>query len=621
MFETLKKLFSKSASPPPAAAPVTEARRPAAPAPAPASRSSSPAPAPAAPAPAPAPAPATGPAPKLAGDIIVLPLNEVIARLPSTLAALVLSQPGGTFSVSASVVLDQLRTGAVRITYSQLRQGSPPGTFADNTAHDDALIDLPLPLVLAAVGPGGLARRTNQKRMDVPDEVQGVFAAKQGQPNRAAATAPAPAAPTAAPKPVTTAPVAPAPTTPKPPTAAPVAPATAAPKPATAAPRPVTAAPVAPGPSAPKPFAPAAAPIPAPVAPRPVTPTLPPTTAPKPTTSIASGSTAPRPVSAMPFATTRPAPPPPAAAPAAPAATPAPSSEVVVTTIEAVSAAWPELVRQEIQQFRLGSATISIPVSRLEAGMKTGRVIFTWAELSAWLNVAAPQSDHGASPLELPLRVIAPLFMAVPRAAKARKVVSVSENVPDLFAGLARPPAPPPEPAPAPTPPAAPVVAPAAAAPVAAPVAAPAAVLPVVVAPTPAPASSVAASILAEVVEQFLNADWTPAEVVQKILKLPGVAGALLASKDGLLVAGQMPAPLKVEMMAAFLPQMFTHISGSTEEVQLGSLSALKLTTGQGACAIFQAGVLCLAVVSQPGQPLPEAALERIAVQLAQSNH
>jgi predicted regulator of Ras-like GTPase activity (Roadblock/LC7/MglB family) len=266
-------------------------------------------------------------------------------------------------------------------------------------------------------------------------------------------------------------------------------------------------------------------------------------------------------------------------------------------------------VRQEIQQFNLGSATISIPVNRLEAGMKTGRVVFTWAELCGWLSGAeVPPSANGESPVELPLKVVAPLFMALRRADKPRKAVSVDENLPDLFASVSRPPAP----VPVPEPEAAPVPAPAPE------LASTPEVAPVVEPPTPAPEPAAVPLTMAEILGQPEKTDWTPGEIAKGIMAMPGIAGALLASRDGLLVAGQMPAPLKAELMAAFLPQMFTHISGSTEEVQLGKLRAMKLTTGEGACAVFQAGVLCLAVLGQPGHAIPEPALERIADELAQ---
>jgi predicted regulator of Ras-like GTPase activity (Roadblock/LC7/MglB family) len=285
----------------------------------------------------------------------------------------------------------------------------------------------------------------------------------------------------------------------------------------------------------------------------------------------------------------------------------------VVTTIAAVSAAWPEPVRLEIEQFKLTDATISIPIARLEPGMKSGRVIFTWAEVCVWLNVAVPPSVNSETEVVLPLKVIAPLFLAAPRAGKSRKVVSVAESVPDLFATKQAPPPPPPPPPTAPEPAPAPVEAAVAAPePVVAPVAAEVA--------QPTPEVAPAPQSFAEILGQPDKTDWTPAEIVQGLMAMPGIGGALLASKDGLLVAGQMPAPLKLELMAAFLPQMLLKVSGSTVEVELGALRAMKLSTNETECLIFKGGALSLVVLSKPGQKLPEPALEQIAGELAQSN-
>jgi predicted regulator of Ras-like GTPase activity (Roadblock/LC7/MglB family) len=495
--------------------------------------------------------------------MIALPLNEILSSLPDDLAALVLERPGGTFSLSTAVAVEQLRTGAVRIPFAQLRKGSPPGTFASDASHDGALIDLPLSLVLAAVGPAGFARRSGQKRTDVPDEVKGVFGAKDRKVVISAGSSAPAVAPTA--------------------------------------PKPASAAPAAPPPSAPKPVAPAVAPIPEPMVRKPLTHAGPPVAAPKMTTSIAQGPAvakvpgsaplpfaAPKPASPLPFAAARPAPPPPAAA------VPAASGETVVMTIEAVSGAWPAAIHHEIRQFNLGSESISIPVSRLEAGMKSGRLVFTWAELCGWLGGPLLETANGQSQVELPLEVVAPLFLAKRRAATPRKIVTVGEDVPDLFAGLGRPAAPPPVPAAAPA--AAPVVAAAPPAPVAAP------------------------SVPAEVAEPASETELTPQEVVEWILTLPGVAGALLASNDGLLVAGQLPAPLEAETMAAFLPQILMRIGICTEEIRLGKLRSVMLLVGKTPCAMFRAGALSLAVLGQPGQTLPEAALERMAGELARQN-
>jgi len=266
-------------------------------------------------------------------------------------------------------------------------------------------------------------------------------------------------------------------------------------------------------------------------------------------------------------------------------------------------------VRNEIQQFQLTNATISIPVNRLEPGMKTGRVAFTWGELCGWLSITVPSSANGDTVVELPLKVIAPLFLAAPRTVKPRKAVSIGENVPDLFAGVSKPVAPQPEAEPAAAPAAPLRMAPAVALPTP---------VPSVTPPVRVPVPAVSANVLGEIFGHPSKGDWTPAEIVQKIQAMPGVAGALLASRDGLLVAGQVPPPLKTELIAAFLPQMLSQISNCTEEVHLGTVHALRLSTGQTNCLMLKAGKLCLAVLSKPDQKLPEAVLERIASQLAQ---
>jgi len=239
--------------------------------------------------------------------------------------------------------------------------------------------------------------------------------------------------------------------------------------------------------------------------------------------------------------------------------------------------------------------------------MKTGRLVFTWGELCGWLSDPLPESAHGQTEVELPLAVIAPLFMAKRRAAPPRKVVNLGENVPDLFGGKGRQAAPPPAPPPPPPEPVAP--------PEPEPVQAEAEE-PVFFPPAAEPAPEVRAEISARPAE----VDLTPEDVVAWVLTLPGVAGALLASNDGLLVAGQLPAPLEAETMAAFLPQILMRVGICTEEIQLGRLRSVTLLVGQTSCAMFKAGALCLAVMGQPGKALPETALERMAIELAQLN-
>jgi predicted regulator of Ras-like GTPase activity (Roadblock/LC7/MglB family) len=150
----------------------------------------------------------------------------------------------------------------------------------------------------------------------------------------------------------------------------------------------------------------------------------------------------------------------------------------------------------------------------------------------------------------------------------------------------------------------------------------PAAMTPAVTTTAP-PAAPVAApapaySALGELLGQPSKMDWTPAEVVEFILGLPGVSGAIFAASDGLLVAGRAPVPLKADMLAAFLPQIFNRVAEYTLEAQLGAVRAMKLWTGHAPCVIYKAGRLYLAVLPRAGQALPEATLERIATEMGQ---
>jgi predicted regulator of Ras-like GTPase activity (Roadblock/LC7/MglB family) len=87
-----------------------------------------------------------------------------------------------------------------------------------------------------------------------------------------------------------------------------------------------------------------------------------------------------------------------------------------------------------------------------------------------------------------------------------------------------------------------------------------------------------------------------------------------------LVVAAQLPAALKGETVAAFLPQIFGRVSQSAGEMQLGPVSSVVLAAGQGRCAIYKTGTLYLAVLGHPGAALPEAMLGRIAAELAKRN-
>jgi predicted regulator of Ras-like GTPase activity (Roadblock/LC7/MglB family) len=490
MFEFLKRLFSRQAAAPPVAAP----------------------------APPPAIVPPTPAPPEMqrvsqAGDTIPLQLGDIVARLPASLAPLVSPSATGTYRLPVKTALEQLPSGAVRISFGQLRQAFPPGTFAASAGLDETPVDLPLPKILGAMDPALLARRPGQKQVEAPEGISAIFGLNAAAA-RVAALRVAPAAP--------------------------------APPPMVAAPK--------------------------------VTPV-----AQKPPVSASLPAAAPLPVAAQ-----KPAAPAPATAP------PVPGKGALTVRLAALCESWPEPVRQEIAQLNWNGASVSLPMSRLEAAVKGGRVVFAWGELIEWLDVssAAGATRHRETPLELPLKVIVPLFMAQRPIPGPRKHLAVGENVPNLF--------------PAPGQPTAPAVPPPA--PVPAPIAAPA-----IVAATPA-------DVLGEIFGQPGRKDWSPEEITQKINGLPGVAGSLMAMNDGFVVAGALPPPLKSETMAAFLPQIFGRLAHYATEIQLGAPAALTLLAGQTPCAIFKTGALYLAVLGKPGEPLPEALLLRVAGELAKRN-
>src|SRR5262249_33815031 len=74
---------------------------------------------------------------------------------------------------------------------------------------------------------------------------------------------------------------------------------------------------------------------------------------------------------------------------------------------------------------------------------------------------------------------------------------------------------------------------------------------------------------------------WTPNDIVHKTSTLPGVAGALIALQDGLLVASCMPSSWKTETIAAFLPQIFGRMRQYTNELKMGELESIAFSVEQ----------------------------------------
>jgi predicted regulator of Ras-like GTPase activity (Roadblock/LC7/MglB family) len=111
--------------------------------------------------------------------------------------------------------------------------------------------------------------------------------------------------------------------------------------------------------------------------------------------------------------------------------------------------------------------------------------------------------------------------------------------------------------------------------------------------------------------------DRIPSELVARACTLNGVAGAVVALADGLLVSATVPPEFKAETIAAFLPQVFSRLEQAAGTMQIGELQTLMFTAGNRPWQIWRAGSLFFAAVGRPNELLPGAQLKIIAAQLA----
>ena len=315
--------------------------------------------------------------------------------------------------------------------------------------------------------------------------------------------------------------------------------------------------------------------------------------------------------------------PPPAATPVAQPAKPVSTAILPLVPLMTLAEGWPEDVCKEIVQLELVSAKVGLPVEDIQQALRQGRVSSSWQTVRSWIKPAplSMVSPHDAVMLDLPLKVVTPLFMAHQKVAKqSQEKVAVDETIPNLFFGFPQT-----EAAPISTPRASAPAVPSPAAPVSA-ASAPAA---------PAPAKPVDTNYYvweddsdqprANEVEvkpastpgtKFTGRFSTPNEVIARAAALEGVSGALIALPDGLMVASQLAPDLNGETLAAFLPQIFGKVSQCTKELRMGELNNLNFTVGNIPWKIFRVNAIFFAAFGKPGAPLPTSQLAALASEL-----
>jgi predicted regulator of Ras-like GTPase activity (Roadblock/LC7/MglB family) len=530
------------------------------------------------------------------GGGVHIPLQAVLSGLPLELKGRIKQSEVGeaTISVALEKVLSQLSHGAVKISFGELRRAAPE-VFSKETDRDQIQVALPLNEILSQLNPALLIRRQNQKQIEVPEEVSSPFGA-YGQGLAIPAAPARPAAPVA-PRAITPA----APLSAKP---APLAPL----RPTPAHPRPASPAPAARTPIQPMPFRstlnvahtpppPGATPAGFPPA-RPAVPTVR-----RPGASVPAPA-APQPASAHPFEA------------AVQPAHPADENAQLSVSLTALAETWPDALRQEIVQLNLVDAKVALPVATVEEALKRGKIAVTWKTLRSWIKPAAlpSVSAHDAVLLDLPLKVVAPMFLARQKnAAKVRQRTEIDENIPNLFFGFPQPER------------------------SAATVATPGGIASPGAGPAPGPAvakpvdtnyyvwDDTSETAFVDETEfkrrpspgtTFVARYATPNEIVSRASALDGVAGALIALPDGLMVASRLSPDLNGDTLAAFLPHIFGKVSQCTKELRMGELNNLNFTVGNVPWKIFRVNAIFFAAFGRAGQPMPTSQLAALAAEL-----
>jgi predicted regulator of Ras-like GTPase activity (Roadblock/LC7/MglB family) len=517
-----------------------------------------------------------------------------------------------TITVPLEKVLAQLSRGAVKVSFGELRQAAPDIFTAQND-RDRVLVSLPLADILNKLNPALIARRRVQRQVQVPAEISSPFDSSGGglafsigparnepepaplpAPPRHASSVPPPfAAPpraslssVAPPASAETAPVAPAPRFALPTTSMPRS--TAVPAKASPVPTPPPVAATRP----PLAF------TPRPILAKPLSPIDPTPASPRPAAAPSIAPPVPK-LSVTPVRENAAVSAPTLAAPVSPTAKSTAPAEPLVVALASLAEGWPDEVRKEIISLDLAEVKVGLPAQAIEQALKQGRICFSWKTIRSWIKPAIPAvtSVHDSAVVDLPLKVVAPLFLERQReAAKCKQKVTIDEEIPNLFFGFPQPDA--------------------------------SAAAPATARPSDTnyyvwEDSHDTARVQESEVKRgptpgtkFVAKYATPNEVVSRAAGLEGVAGALIALPDGLMVANRLPPDLNADTLAAFLPQIFGKVSQCTKELRMGDLNNLNFTVGNVPWKIFRVHAIFFAAFGQAGVPLPTAQLAALAAEL-----
>lgn len=286
--------------------------------------------------------------------------------------------------------------------------------------------------------------------------------------------------------------------------------------------------------------------------------------------------------------------------------------QVLSVPLAMVDDSWLPAIKNEIARTQLTGLKLEVPATELSRSLKIGKIEYPWRQMRQWIKPALPENtgaEHADKLITLPLKVVAPLFLSQCKPGRAQKKQAVGTDIPDLFSGGNA------------------VVDDASSG--AASAAADASNGASKAASGPSPAVLGATSFsttqfmrkppndLGELFGQPGKRNWTPNEIVQNTTRIRGVAGAVIAMQDGLLVAAQLPSPWKPEATAAFLPQIYSRLTQYLTELNAGELTSAVLTTASGTLMVYNAGIIYFAVVGKVDETVPASPIHLIVSELS----
>lgn len=107
---------------------------------------------------------------------LLIPLRSIIARLPEKLKGSVKKNPSSEVFArfSMSRILPQLKNGAIKVSFGELKKASPEGIFYDNLSSDSENIELPLNEIIPRINKEVFVLRS-RVQAKVPDYIPQIF--------------------------------------------------------------------------------------------------------------------------------------------------------------------------------------------------------------------------------------------------------------------------------------------------------------------------------------------------------------------------------------------------------------------------------------------------------------